>query len=128
MRPVALVTLAIAALTLLGGCMAMSVASTRAKSQLSAGERAECRAKGGTVGGVGMFGTPACIIPYSDAGKVCRDKSDCRGQCIVDLDGPPGNGPKAGDPATGQCQKNDQQFGCFAIVVDGRATQALCVD
>lgn len=128
MRPVALVSLAMAALTLLGGCMAMSVASARAKARLSPAQQAECRAKGGTVGGVGMFGTPACIIPYSDAGKVCRDRADCQGECIAELDGAPGSGPRQGDPLTGQCQKNDQQFGCFATVVDGKAGQALCAD
>ncbi|MBI5939301.1 MAG: hypothetical protein HY859_02630 [Caulobacterales bacterium] len=128
MKPIHSLALALSAMALLGGCMSMAVASGRANGQLSAGERAQCRAKGGTVGLVGMFGTPACIIPYSDAGKACRDGSDCQGQCIVDLDGPPGSGPKPGDQTTGQCQKDDQQFGCFATVVDGKAAQALCVD
>ena len=94
---------------------------------ITAAERADCSAKGGRIEGVGMFGTPACVIPYADAGKVCSNDSDCLGECLYDLDGA-NPVPKVGDPLEGTCEATNNTFGCFTEVDDGKAKTAVCVD
>lgn len=89
-------------------------------------ERTACLAKGGRVEGVGMFGTPACVIPYADAGKLCSNKSDCQGICMRDEVGGPV--PKPGDPMTGTCEATNQTFGCFTIIDKGKVVSSLCQD
>ncbi len=83
---------------------------------------AACTAKGGALQPVGKAQIPTCVIPYADAGKACTDKSQCEGQCVLE-----GNLEATGD-VTGQCQKTNRQFGCYARVVNGKATAAICVD
>lgn len=83
---------------------------------------AQCSAKGGSVQPVGKAQIPTCVIPYADAGKVCTDKSQCEGNCILE-----GNIETTGDVA-GTCQKTNRQFGCYAKVVNGKSTGAICVD
>nr|WP_295107539.1 hypothetical protein [uncultured Caulobacter sp.] len=83
---------------------------------------ARCSAKGGSVQPVGKAQIPTCVIPYADAGKVCTDKAQCEGACILE-----GNIETTGEVA-GQCQKTNRQFGCYAKVVNGKSTGAICVD
>lgn len=83
---------------------------------------AQCSAKGGSVQPVGKAQIPTCVIPYADAGKTCADKSQCEGNCILE-----GNLEAQGE-VTGQCQKTNRQFGCYAKVVNGKSTGAICVD
>jgi hypothetical protein len=83
---------------------------------------ATCAARGGTMQPVGRLQRPTCVVPYADADKICRDKADCQGACILD-----GNVETTGAVA-GTCQKTNVQFGCFAKVVDGKATGAICID
>lgn len=86
-------------------------------------DKSQCEARGGTVQGVGMFATPACVIPYPDAGKSCSDKSDCRGMCKAN--------PEAdvGTPATGTCQLDSHDiFGCYNEVKDGVVVAGMCFD
>ena len=94
---------------------------------VSAAERADCMAKGGRIEGVGMFGTPSCVIPYADAGKVCSNDRDCQGRCLFDLDGS-GPTPKVGDPLGGACEATNSTFGCFTEVDEGKAKVSICVD
>ncbi|WP_454714835.1 hypothetical protein [Caulobacter segnis] len=83
---------------------------------------AQCSAKGGSVQPVGKAQFPTCVIPYADAGKVCTDKAQCEGACVLE-----GNIETTGDVA-GTCQKTNRQFGCYAKVVNGKSTGAICVD
>jgi hypothetical protein len=84
---------------------------------------AQCQSQGGTIQGVGMFATPACVIPYADAGKVCSDRSDCTGLCKTDQD------ITVGQPATGTCQRKiHDNFGCYNEVKGGVVLAGMCVD
>ena len=82
---------------------------------------AACAARGGALQPVGRLQRLTCVVPYADAGKTCSDKADCQGACIAEgnLDTP---------ATTGQCQKSNVQFGCYAKLVNGKATAAICVD
>lgn len=83
---------------------------------------AQCSAKGGSVQPVGRAQIPTCVIPYADAGKACTDKSQCEGACIAE-----GNLESQG-AVSGQCQKTNRQFGCYAKIENGKATATICVD
>jgi hypothetical protein len=82
-----------------------------------------CTAAGGTVHGVCMFGMPACVLPYSDAGKVCTDKSECQGRCLQ-----VGAGATPGTQAVGACEATNEPCGCTSPVEHGVATQGICED
>ena len=83
---------------------------------------ASCTAKGGTVRPVCRMQKPACVIAYSDAGKVCSDKSDCQGRCLYQGEAP------AEASVTGQCQATSDPCGCFTTVVKGHVGPGMCVD
>lgn len=108
---------AVAAL-LLAGCAPTAEPAAPSAQTLAA----QCSAKGGTVQPVGRAQIPTCVTPYADAGKACTDKSQCQGACIAE-----GN-LEAQGATSGQCQKTDRQFGCYAKVVNGKSTGAICVD
>ena len=81
-----------------------------------------CAAKGGKVVPVCLRQEPFCLIPYSDAGKRCTDKSQCRGDCLYDgADEPKGR-------VVGACQRNNVPCGCFRTVVKGRIARGICAD
>lgn len=85
-----------------------------------------CNAMGGEVRQDGMMGLYHCITPYADAGKICRDASDCQGQCrtsddVTDYNAAPGT-------QVGKCQVNDSIFGCYGTIERGTAGGMLCVD
>jgi len=85
-------------------------------------DKAQCKIQGGTVQGVGMFATPACVIPYADAGKACSDKSDCLGMCKASHDA------TVGQEDTGTCQRTNQDiFGCYNEIKDGVVVAGMCV-
>lgn len=108
---------AVAAL-LLGAC-----APTAQPAAPSAeGLASACAAKGGSIQPVGKAQIPTCVVPYADAGKACTDKSQCEGACVLEGNLEPAN------EVTGQCQKTNRQFGCYAKVVNGKTTGAICVD
>ena len=50
---------------------------------------------------------------HADAGKSCTDARDCEGACIAQEDG------------SGRCQKHHAQFGCYAMLENGKATLML---
>lgn len=115
-------TAAIAAL-MLSACAAPSAQQAAEPAAPSAQTlAAQCSAKGGSIQPVGKAQIPTCVVPYADAGKACTDKSQCEGACILE-----GNLEPASD-VTGQCQKTNRQFGCYAKVVNGKSTGAICVD
>lgn len=112
-----ILALTVAALLIAGCAPTAQPAAPTAETLASA-----CSAKGGSIQPVGKAQIPTCVTPYADAGKACTDKSDCQGQCVLE-----GNLEVQG-PVTGACQKTDRQFGCYARVVNGKATAAICVD
>lgn len=81
-----------------------------------------CAARGGTVKPICRMGRPTCVIPYRDAGRACRNDSDCEGRCIAKGGGAPGQ------PATGQCQADSNPCGCATLVDNGVVESTLCVD
>ena len=90
---------------------------------------AACEEAGGSVVGVCMFGMPACVLPYSDAGKVCTDGSECEGMCVVDETNlGPNNRPEVGSAATGVCIADDNPCGCWFEISNGEIQHGLCAD
>ena len=86
-------------------------------------DQEQCRAEGGAVRGVGMFGNPACVKPFADAGKVCSDKSECQGLCKA-----PENSV-VGSRSTGICQKDTHDiYGCYNEVKQGAVVAGMCFD
>lgn len=83
---------------------------------------AACAAQGGEIMRVGRLQTARCVVPFSDAGKVCRDGDDCLGDCRAASAGPNEN------TTTGVCAPNDLPFGCNTPIENGRAGPTLCVD
>ncbi|MDP3404363.1 MAG: hypothetical protein Q8S03_06700 [Brevundimonas sp.] len=81
-----------------------------------------CGARGGQLMRVGRLQTERCVVPFADAGKVCRDGDDCLGNCLAEF-----AGPREG-PVTGLCAVNDLPFGCLTPIEDGRTGPTLCVD
>ena len=113
----------ILALTAVAALLLSACAPTAQPAAPSAENLASaCAAKGGAIQPVGRAQIPTCVIPYADAGKACTDKAQCEGACILE-----GNIETTGAVA-GTCQKTNRQFGCYAKVVNGKATAAICVD
>ncbi|WP_157058249.1 hypothetical protein [Altererythrobacter epoxidivorans] len=88
-------------------------------------DRKICASNGGAYEAVGMVGAPSCVVPYLDAGKACRDSSDCEGKCTVELSN---NRKLDGNRTSGFCEVNNAHFGCFAEILDGVEQPGLCVD
>ncbi|MEY4588777.1 MAG: hypothetical protein RL497_853 [Pseudomonadota bacterium] len=70
-----------------------------------------------------MFGTPTCVITFSDAGKKCSDSSQCKGLCWIE-----GSSLIAGTSAAGICTENAQECKCGVEVIDGRVAAGICED
>ena len=85
-------------------------------------DKAECARKGGEVRQEGMLGLYRCVLPYKDAGTVCRSSDDCEGKCLAS------DGLAVGAAAEGTCQPTDSPFGCYAEIEDGKVAAAICVD
>ena len=108
-------------------------AAARPSTQAQAG----CDARNGEMRRVGMLGSWQCIVRYADAGERCTDGDQCEGECRAGANPPPPPGP--GEPVAtpappppsateGVCQADSNQFGCYAVVEDGRAQPMNCVD
>jgi hypothetical protein len=57
---------------------------------------------------VGQKGYEYCVLPYTDAGKVCKSSKDCTGHCIA----PVPNSSLEPTPIHGTCQLNDDPDDC----------------
>lgn len=89
----------------------------------SAEDRKRCEDAGGRVQRAGLLGLYHCVQDFPDGGKVCRDRSECIGECRTD------DSRAVGLPGTGTCQEVDVPFGCYAMVRDGMVDGGmLCVD
>ena len=98
--------------------------------RLPAAELHQCVASGGFESR-SPFGLPFCQFRYGDGGKICSDKTDCQGRCLVDIEGGPSDPvPKPGSPAQGRCEAVKSTFGCFAKVEAGKIDSegAICED
>ena len=87
----------------------------------------QCELDGGTVRGVCMLGLPACVVPYTDAGEICTDSSECEGRCLIDIDASDAQ-PIVGTSATGVCQADTDSCGCWHEVLGSRVQPGICVD
>jgi len=107
--------------------LALCAACATKHPSLSARDLRQCRASGGYEGG-GPFGERFCQYRYADAGKSCRGKADCLGQCLSD---PPADVSRmqVGTPVSGRCAAERTTFGCFGRVEDGKLAEPyICVD
>lgn len=77
-----------------------------------------------------MFGTPTCVARYADAGKGCRGKAACLGECVVKLGTPETNGMRfaVGFVPAGRCGRQDILEGCIATIDNGRVIRSACFD
>lgn len=85
--------------------------------------QATCEVAGGVWKQWGFLPELSCNIPTKDAGKPCRDSSQCEGPCIA-----------VGDiiedsSVTGVCHEWRRAIGgCFAFVEDGKTAGVICID
>lgn len=88
--------------------------------------RKTCEASGGKLQEAGLSGYTyggVCTHPFADAGKRCRDDSECRAKsCLGD--------PRRGGRyrAIGTCAPNDFRFGCLSWVRKGVLVVGPCQD
>ena len=85
---------------------------------------AECTSRGGTIKKVCRLQQPWCVVSYSDAGKRCTDKSQCKGRCILDSK----VHVEIGEKAEGRCEPDDDPCGCKPEVIDGKFAGGQCID
>ena len=83
----------------------------------------ECERNGGYIQGLCMFGMPACVIPFSDAGKPCSDSTECEGLCWND-----DWGLAQGVEAIGKCTANAQECKCGVKIRGGMVDGGICED
>ena len=119
MRFTLLLPLAIA----LGTCSRTLPVHQRVTSEMTSA----CIEQGGSIEHRGMVGSAVCVHPYADAGRPCRGKMDCKGQCIA-TDWVDGQWPKTGEAHAGFCQKDDALFGCYVTIEGGKVSDAICAD
>lgn len=103
-------------------------ACSRPENAADAAVRA-CFQQGGNWQRVCVAQEYTCVKPFPDAGKACKDSSECKGECLVELvtrcEGV-GNCtdpvvPEPGAEVTGICQRDDDPCGSFIFVRKGRA-------
>jgi hypothetical protein len=113
---------------LLAAAFSFAVGCSSTKS--SEIDEAQCKRTEGEWRRVCIAQRFTCVKAYSDAGKRCRDSSECEGECIVDFTvrcEAPGQCseelpvPAPGSEVTGTCQRNDDPCGSFVIVRGGKA-------
>jgi hypothetical protein len=73
----------------------------------------KCQSSGGQWANVGRAGLHACVRPTRDAGKQCRAKTDCQGECLA---------------RSGSCSPIAPLFGCNDILTEGGLRVTQCVD
>lgn len=76
-------------------------------------EELACVKKGGQWSVAGKAGGMSCVHMMRDAGKSCRKKSDCEGDCLA---------------RSNTCAPIAPLFGCNEILQDNGAMVTLCID
>ncbi len=88
----------------------------------------ECKRSGGIMQKSGRAGALLCLIAYKDAGKMCKNGSDCAGDCRLGPD-PADRIKQPGAQVSGVCQANNSPFGCYATVEKGIIDRPMmCTD
>lgn len=90
---------------------------------------ADCARQGGEYRQVCTDQRYMCVLPFSDAGKVCKDSTECKGECRIDVVtvcDEAGNCkepalPKPGQVATGMCQADNDPCGSVIPIKNGIA-------
>jgi hypothetical protein len=86
----------------------------------------ECRAAGGEWARFGvrdhLCGIYTCAARTKDAGKPCRNRSECEHLCVTALPA------RIGAEVVGQCTAVRTSFGCFTHVDGGKIAGRVCVD
>ena len=83
----------------------------------------QCSKLGGTWRRAGLMQLEVCDVPTKDAGKPCRDSSECESLCVA------ADGANASQTTAGQCYKSFLTVGkCLTIVANGRISTAQCSD
>jgi len=97
-----------------------------------------CRACNGDFGPHGIDQTPRCLCRTKDAGRACRGKDDCEGECIAD--GGEREVTQPGPPPLGfwkgRCAEFRTSFGCHVFLPPKSAQpvrldvalEQMCVD
>jgi hypothetical protein len=109
----------------LGGCKS-DLKMSEVRGTVPSRDLQLCASSSGRIESRGKAGIPTCVHSYSDAGKACSGKSDCKGRCLANEG--PGGLPRLGNATGGHCQADDKLFGCYAEVQGGKAKAAICVD
>lgn len=107
---------------LMGGT-ALSDEKKIPNTPLTKAEIQKCKEDGGVVKNVGLMEIPKCVIPYKDAGKVCKSSSECSASCVVMKSNIP-----MGTKISGECQHDNALYGCYVLVEDGVAGPRMCSD
>jgi len=85
-----------------------------------------CRAAGGQWSRFGVHdhlcGIYSCAPRTKDAGKPCRNRSECEHLCVTNRP------PRIGAEAIGECTAVATTFGCFTHVDGGKVVGRVCVD
>ena len=76
-------------------------------------EELACVTEGGQWSVAGKAGGMSCVRVMRDAGKSCRKKSDCEGDCLA---------------RSNSCAPIAPLFGCNEILQDNGAMVTLCID
>ncbi len=72
--------------------------------------------------GLGMFGLPACVIPYYEAGKACNDNADYVGVCDA-----PAAAVLGEKGRTGACQVDSfDSHGCISELKEVTVAARRC--
>lgn len=83
----------------------------------------QCKAQGGEVRGVGIFATPACVVPFSDGGRECKDSEECQGMCKA------APNVNIGAKGSGTCQADTHDiYGCYNEIKAGVVVAGMCFD
>jgi len=89
-------------------------------------KQAACLAAGGEWSRFGVHdhlcGIYSCAERTKDAGKPCRNRSDCEHLCATDASA------RIGAEVVGQCTAVKTTFGCFTHVDGGKIVGRVCVD
>ena len=80
----------------------------------------ECAAAGGTYQPVCLSGKLFCVLPFSDAGKLCQGSEDCEGQCLGNF--------SSVDNTIGTCQSDNNPCGCFVFIERDEEPVGICID
>jgi len=86
-------------------------------------QQLRCKVQGGKWQRFGLGGFEGCLISAKDAGKPCSDNTECEYSCIYRGTPRPNDGR-----AIGSCAVDNNFFGCYATVVNGRPGPVGCID